>query len=404
MTQSSPSTARAESDLADVPGRRGHLAAAPDPETDLPIDAEPMVQLLDKDGHRVTHPDYASSLSDDELLAAYRDLMMARRLDVEGTNLQRQGQLALWAPSRGQEGAQVGAAYGIAETDFVFPSYREHGMALARGLDPMNLLRIFRGTDHGTWDIEDTRFGLYTLVVGAQTLHAVGYAMGIQRDGADEAVLCCFGDGATSEGDVSEAFNFAAVNNAPVVFFLQNNQWAISEPNARQSKIPLYKRADGFGFPGVRVDGNDVLAVQAVVKDAMDRARSGGGPTLIEAYTFRMGAHTTSDDPKRYRTSAEEEYWHDRDPLARVETYLRAQGILDDDRAAELTAETDEMATRVRSETLTLPEPDVTEYYTHTFAELTPLARAEKASMLAYAASFDSDDADDTGGSADGQG
>ena len=262
-------------------------------------------------------------------------------------------------------------------------------MALARGLDPMNLLRLFRGTDHGAWDVAAHRFGLYTIVIGAQTLHAVGYAMGIQRDEADEAVLCCFGDGASSEGDVSEAFNFAAVNNAPVVFFLQNNQWAISEPNSRQTTVPLYQRAAGFGFPGVRVDGNDVLAVQAVVAAAMDRARAGGGPTLIEAFTFRMGAHTTSDDPKRYRTSADEDYWRARDPLTRVENYLRAQGILDDDIASELTAEADTMAARVRSETLSLPEPEITDFYEHVFAEKSPLAAAEQAQMRAYAASFE---------------
>jgi len=390
-TASSP-TITDESAAAEV-NRRTHLAAAPDPdgEAEEPVGpiAVSMVSLLDLDGNRVTHPDYESALSDEQILAAYRDLVMARRLDIEGTNLQRQGQLALWAPCLGQEAAQVGASHGIGDHDFVFPSYREHGMALAQGLDPMNLLRLFRGTDHGSWDTAAHRFGLYTLVVGAQTLHAVGYAMGIQRDGADEAVLVCFGDGATSQGDVNEAFNFAAVNNAPVVFFLQNNQWAISEPNIRQSAVPLYQRAAGFGFPGIRVDGNDVLAVQAVVAEAMDRARAGGGPTLVEAFTFRMGAHTTSDDPKRYRPSADEEYWGARDPLQRVENYLRGQGVLDDDTAAGLSADADAMAARVRTETLALPEPDFTELYQHVLAEMPPTAIVEQAQMRAYAASFE---------------
>lgn len=381
-----------ENTTAEV-NRRTHLAAAPDPDDAAEESAGhgpvPMVSLLDLDGNRVTHPDYESALSDEQILAAYRDLVMARRLDIEGTNLQRQGQLALWAPCRGQEAAQVGASYGIGDHDFVFPSYREHGMALALGLDPMKLLRLFRGTDHGSWDTAAHRFGLYTLVVGAQTLHAVGYAMGIQRDEADEAVLVCFGDGATSQGDVNEAFNFAAVNNAPVVFFLQNNQWAISEPNSRQTAVPLYQRAAGFGFPGIRVDGNDILAVQAVVAEAMDRARAGGGPTLIEAFTFRMGAHTTSDDPKRYRTSAQEDYWAVRDPLTRVENYLRAQGVLDDEVASELTAEADAMAARVRVETLALPEPEITEFYQHVLAEMSPTAIAERAQMRAHATSFD---------------
>jgi 2-oxoisovalerate dehydrogenase E1 component alpha subunit len=392
------STSSTDGDETAEVQRRTHLAAAPDPDgadPEAPLDvtsgsaAVPMVQLLDHEGNRVAHPDYEAALSDEQLLAAYRDLVMARRLDVEGTNLQRQGQLALWAPCRGQEAAQVGASYGVAATDFIFPSYREHGMALARGLDPISILGLFRGIDHGGWDSAEHRFGLYTLVVGAQTLHAVGYAMAIQRDEADEAVLVCFGDGATSQGDVNEAFNFAAVNKAPVVFFLQNNQWAISEPNAAQTAVPLYQRAAGFGFPGIRVDGNDVLAVQTVVAAAMDRARAGGGPTLIEAFTFRMGAHTTSDDPKRYRTSADEDYWQARDPLSRVEIYLRTQGVLDDDVAAELTAEADVMAARIRTETLALPEPEITDFYEHVFAEKSPLAAAEQTQMRAYAASFE---------------
>jgi len=397
VTPSTASSTSTDDDMTGEVASRTHLAAAPDPDGAAPDPADvpsgpaavPMVTLLDLDGNRVTHPDYASALTDEQILAAYRDLVMARRLDMEGTNLQRQGQLALWAPCLGQEAAQVGASYGVAAADFIFPSYREHGIALARGLDPISILGLFRGIDHGGWDSAAHRFGLYTLVVGAQTLHAVGYAMGIQRDGADEAVLVCFGDGATSQGDVNEAFTFAAVNNAPVVFFLQNNQWAISEPNIRQTVVPLYQRAAGFGFPGVRVDGNDVLAVQAVVAEAMDRARAGGGPTLVEAFTFRMGAHTTSDDPKRYRTSADEDYWRARDPLSRVENYLRARGILDDDVASELAAQADTMAARVRRETLALPEPEITDFYEHVFAEKSPLAAAEQAQMRAYAASFD---------------
>jgi 2-oxoisovalerate dehydrogenase E1 component alpha subunit len=170
---------------------------------------------------------------------------------------------------------------------------------------------MFRGVNHGGWDPNEKNFHLYTIIIGAQTLHATGYAMGVQRDGAvgtgdderDTAVIAYFGDGATSQGDVSEALVFAGVNNSPVVFFCQNNQWAISEPNEKQTRAPLYHRARGFGFPGMRVDGNDVLAVYAVTKAALDAARTGQGPTFIEAYTYRMGAHTTSDDPTKYRVA-----------------------------------------------------------------------------------------------------
>src|SRR4029079_9665178 len=173
------------------------------------------------------------------------------------------------------------------EDDYAFPTYREHGVAWCRGVDTLNLLGLFRGVNHGGGDPNEKSFHLYTIGIGAQTLHATGYAMGMQKDGAESAVIAYFGDGATSQGDVKEAFIYASVFNAPVVFFCQNNQWAISEPIEKQSRIPLYQRSLGFGFPGLRVDGNDVLAVHAVTQAALQRAREGSGPTLIEAYTSR---------------------------------------------------------------------------------------------------------------------
>jgi 2-oxoisovalerate dehydrogenase E1 component alpha subunit len=212
----------------------------------------------------------------------------------------------------------------------VFPTYREHGVAWCRGIDPVKLLELYRGVSHGGWDPKEHKFHLYTIVIGSQTLHATGYAMGVQRDGAvggdgadgagAEAVIVYFGDGATSQGDVNEAFVWASVFNAPVVFFCQNNQWAISEPLEKQSRIPLYQRARGFGFPGLRVDGNDVLACYAVTRKALQAAREGQGPTLIEAFTYRMGAHTTTDDPTRYRLASELEVW--KQPYARSGTPL----------------------------------------------------------------------------------
>ena len=215
----------------------------------------------------------------------YRDMVLTRRIDVEATALQRHGELGIWAQLLGQEAAQIGSGRALRPQDFVFPTYREHGVAWCRGVDPLQLLGLFRGVDQGSWDPNDNNFGLYTIVIGAQTLHATGYAMGVQRDGhvgtgdpeRDAAVVAYFGDGASSQGDVNEAFIFAASYNAPVVFFCQNNQWAISEPIERQSRIPLYQRALGFGFPGVRVDGNDVLATYAVTQAALQRARDGPG-------------------------------------------------------------------------------------------------------------------------------
>ena len=293
-----------------------------------------LVQLLTPEGERVEPPRVRLRLlRRDELRGFYRDMVLVRRIDTEATALQRHGELGIWAQLLGQEAAQVGAGRALRPQDFVFPTYREHGVAWCRGLDPLKLLGLFRGVDHGDWDPDEYNFGLYTIVIGAQTLHATGYAMGMQRDGVvgtgdpdrDAAVIAHFGDGASSQGDVNEAFIFAASYNAPVVFFCQNNQWAISEPIERQTRIPLYQRALGFGFPGVRVDGNDVLATYAVTQAALQRARDGQGPTFVEAYTYRMGAHTTTDDPTRYRLSDDVESWKLKDPIARVEAYLQAQ-------------------------------------------------------------------------------
>ncbi len=314
-----------------------HVSRAEAPERPVQDGGPEMVQLLNPEGERVSHPEHdavVDALSDEELRGFYRDLVLIRRFDAEATALQRQGELGLWASLLGQEAAQVGSGRALRPQDYAFPTYREHGVAWCRGVDPVNLLGMFRGVNHGGWDPNEKNFHLYTIIIGAQTLHATGYAMGVQRDGnvgtgdddRDTAVIAYFGDGATSQGDVSEALVFAGVNNSPVVFFCQNNQWAISEPNEKQTRAPLWHRARGFGFPGIRVDGNDVLAVYAVTKAALDAARSGQGPTFIEAYTYRMGAHTTSDDPTKYRVSAEVEVWKHRDPIERL------QALADDHR------------------------------------------------------------------------
>ena len=259
-----------ESTAARKPRRSSKRASA----ANKPQSSEPqLVQLLTPEGERVEHPEYEIDLTPDELRGLYRDMVLTRRFDAEATSLQRQGELGLWASLLGQEAAQIGSGRATREDDYVSPTYREHGVAWCRGVDPTNLLGMFRGVNHGGWDPNTNNFHLYTIVIGSQTLHATGYAMGVAKDGADSAVVAYFGDGASSQGDVLESFNFAAVYNAPVVFFCQNNQWAISEPTEKQMRVPLYRRAEGFGFPGVRVDGNDVLACLAVTKDALERAR-----------------------------------------------------------------------------------------------------------------------------------
>ncbi|MCF3100139.1 pyruvate dehydrogenase (acetyl-transferring) E1 component subunit alpha [Streptomyces roseoverticillatus] len=353
--------------------------AAGDPE---------LVQLLTPEGERVEHPDYSIDLSAEELRGLYRDMVLTRRFDAEATTLQRQGELGLWASLLGQEAAQIGSGRATRPDDYVFPTYREHGVAWCRGVDPTNLLGMFRGVNNGGWDPNENNFHLYTIVIGSQALHATGYAMGITKDGADSAVIAYFGDGASSQGDVAEAFTFAAVYNAPVIFFCQNNQWAISEPTEKQTRVPLYQRAQGYGFPGVRVDGNDVLACLAVTKAALDRARTGEGPMLIEAFTYRMGAHTTSDDPSRYRRDEERELWEAKDPIARVRTYLEREGLADEEFFAALETEADELAKRVRDRVRTMPDPENMAIFDNIYADGHALVDEERAQFAAYQASF----------------
>ncbi|MGO8956224.1 MAG: pyruvate dehydrogenase (acetyl-transferring) E1 component subunit alpha [Streptosporangiaceae bacterium] len=351
-----------------------------------------MIQLLTPEGERVEHPDYPLDISADEIKSLYRDLVIVRRIDFEAIALQRQGELGIWASLLGQEAAQVGSGRALGPRDMAFPTYREHGVAWCRGLDPTKLLELFRGVSHGGWDPAAHNFHLYTIVIGSQALHATGYAMGIQRDGAvgedGEAVIAYFGDGATSQGDVNEAFIWASVNNAPVVFFCQNNQWAISEPLERQSRTPLYQRARGFGFPGVRVDGNDVLACLAVTRKAMQAAREGQGPTLIEAFTYRMGAHTTTDDPTRYRLSAELEAWKLKDPIERVKQYLIRNELADMSFFDVVELEAAETGSRVRAACLEMVDPEPTSMFDNVLTTQTAQLAAERAGFVAYLDSF----------------
>ncbi|OMH34551.1 pyruvate dehydrogenase (acetyl-transferring) E1 component subunit alpha [Tersicoccus sp. Bi-70] len=359
-----------------------------------------MIQLLDVDGTRHPHPffdAYLADVTDDELRTFYRDMAVTRRFDDEATALQRQGQLALWVQSRGQEAAQVGSGRATAPQDYIVPTYREHAVARTRGVDFADILRLFRGVSNSGWDPREHNFHTYTLVLAAQVPHAVGYAMGIGRDGAvgnedparNEAVLGYFGDGSSTEGEVHEGMVFAASFTAPIVFFCQNNQWAISVPFDVQSRVPLSRRAAGYGFPGVRVDGNDVLAVHAVTRWALERARAGSGPALIEAFTYRLGAHTTADDPTKYRQASEEEEWAGKDPLVRFERYLRAQGLADDAFFADVAAEGDAVAAHVRETTLGMSLTGLDRAFDNVYGQPHPLVEEERRWHQQYEASFD---------------
>ncbi|QFG23549.1 pyruvate dehydrogenase (acetyl-transferring) E1 component subunit alpha [Actinomadura sp. WMMB 499] len=363
------------------------------PATAATAEPEP-VRLLTPEGERVDHPDYPLELTADDVRALYRDLVITRRIDLEAVALTRQGELGLWASLLGQEAAQIGSGRACTEHDMVFPTYREHGVAWCRDVNPLNLLGLFRGVNHGGWDPAEHGFHLYTVVIGSQTLHATGYAMGIQRDGvlgspSAGAAIAYFGDGATSQGDVNEAFVFASVFNAPIVFFCQNNQWAISEPLEKQSRIPLYKRAQGYGFPGVRVDGNDVFACLAVTRKALEAARTGQGPMLIEAYTYRMGAHTTTDDPTRYRMKAEEESWKLKDPIERVKAYLTRGDLADAAFFDGVEADAKDVAAELRKGCLAMPDPEPLSMFEHVYAERHPLMTEEQEKFAAYLASFE---------------
>ncbi|ARE75559.1 pyruvate dehydrogenase (acetyl-transferring) E1 component subunit alpha [Streptomyces avidinii] len=371
-------------------------AAKPAAATAQTQDVVPqLVQLLTPEGDRVDNAEnaefapFVADITTEDLRGLYRDMVMTRRFDGEATALQRQGELGLWASLLGQEAAQIGSGRALNDEDYVFPTYREHGVAWCRGVDPTNLLGMFRGVNHGGWDPNTNNFHLYTIVIGSQTLHATGYAMGVAKDGADSAVIAYFGDGASSQGDVAEAFTFSAVYNSPVVFFCQNNQWAISEPTERQMRVPLYQRAQGFGFPGVRVDGNDVLACLAVTRWALDRARRGEGPTLVEAFTYRMGAHTTSDDPTKYRRDEETAAWEAKDPILRLKAHLLATGGADEAFFTELEAESEAMGKRVREAVRAMPDPDTMAIFENVYADGHALVDEERAQFAAYLASFE---------------
>ncbi len=374
-----------------------------------PPDDPALVRVLAADGTLAPTPAAepylaaVEALTDDELGQFYRDMVIIRAFDRQATNLQRQGQLALWPPSLGQEAAQVGSAHAARAQDHVFPSYREHVVCRIRGVDPMDIIRLMRGMTHGGWDPFDPKHGnthLYTLVLGSQTLHATGLAMGLVFDGKsgsgdpdrDEAVIVYYGDGASSQGDVHEAMVFAASYRTPEVFFLQNNQWAISVPVSTQARAPLYKRGEGYGIPSAQVDGNDVLASWAVTREALDEARAGGGPRAIEAVTYRMGAHTTSDDPTKYRSSDEEEAWARRDPIARMRAHLEGRGA-DGRLFEEVDAEAQAVADDTRERTNALGDIARDMIFDHVYAEAHALVAEEQRWLAEYEASFQEDGA-----------
>lgn len=368
------------------------LTPTAEPATDI----DDVARLLSPEGERIADPDldrFVADVDAEMLRGLYRDMVLVRRIDTEGVALQRQGQLGLWAPCQGQEATQVGTARAFRADDFVFPSYREIGVNFVRGARPEDFVLAWRGESHSTYNPYDINTATPQIIIGAQSLHAVGYAMGIQRDGTDQVAAAYFGDGASSQGDVNEAMVFASSFSAPVVFVCTNNQWAISEPVTVQAKFPIAGRAPGFGIPSMRVDGNDVLACLAAMRWALDNARRGSGPAFIEAVTYRMGPHTTSDDPTRYRDADEVERWRRRDPIARVEALLRSMGSFDDDVAAQVAAEADELGAAVRAATLGAVSRPAIEVLDDVYAEPHSGLDEQRAWFSAYLDGFDGGEA-----------
>jgi pyruvate dehydrogenase E1 component alpha subunit len=361
------------------------------------IPPEPdLVQLLTPEGERIEHPDWPLTVSDDEVRSLYRDLVLVRRFDGEATALQRQGELGLWASCLGQEAAQVGAGRALKTHDMAFPTYREHGVAWCRDVDPLILLGMFRGTNLGGWDPLANNFNLYTIVIGAQTLHAAGYAMGVVRDDAvgtgdperDTAVLAFFGDGASSQGDVNEAFVWAGAGNLPVVFFCQNNQWAISEPVERQSRVPLFQRASGFGFPGLRSTAMTCSPAWPS-REARWTTPVRAGPVPHRGLHLPHGRAHDVRRPHPLPVMDETERWRLKDPLARVRSYLTRHTDTSVDFFDALEAESEQLAVRIREACRALPDPAPLSVFDTVYVDMPDELREQRDEFAAYLESFE---------------
>ncbi|GAA1910915.1 pyruvate dehydrogenase (acetyl-transferring) E1 component subunit alpha [Arthrobacter gandavensis] len=343
--------------------------------------AEP-VQLIDADGtHR--HSEKYPLPDGDALKAAFEGLVAGRRINDQANALVRQGRLAVYPSSHGQEACQVAAAAVLADGDWLFPTYRDTVAVVHRGVDPLQVLTLLKGDWHAGYDPYEHNVAPQATPLATQLLHAVGVAHAAKLRGENTVVLAMCGDGATSEGDFHEALNFAAVFHVPVVFFVQNNEYAISVPLKNQSVAPsLAHKAIGYGMPGERVDGNDAAALLAVLGAAVERAREGGGPALVEAHTYRMQAHTNADDATRYRSDDDVAKWVPRDPLTRLRTYLTGLGMLDEDAEEAMTAAAETVAARIREGLNTDIVPEPMDLFNFVYDSRTPQL-AEQAALLA---------------------
>ncbi|MBT2386170.1 pyruvate dehydrogenase (acetyl-transferring) E1 component subunit alpha [Streptomyces sp. ISL-11] len=354
----------------------GSYRPAPPPAWQPRTDPAPL--LPDPEPYRLLGTDAASGLDPELLRRMYGQLVRGRRYNAQATALTRQGRLAVYPSSTGQEACEVAAALALEERDWLFPSYRDTLAAVARGLDPVEALTLLRGDWHTGYDPHEHRVAPLCTPLATQLPHAVGLAHAARLKGDDVVALAMVGDGGTSEGDFHEALNFAAVWQAPVVFLVQNNGFAISVPLAKQTAAPsLAHKAVGYGMPGRLVDGNDVAAVHHVLSDAMRRARAGGGPTLVEAVTYRIEAHTNADDATRYRSDAEVETWRAHDPIDLLERELTARKLIDEQAMQAERDAAERMAADLRERMNQDPALDPMDLFTHVYAEQTAQLREQ---------------------------
>jgi len=357
---------------------------------DYMLPARHQIQMVDPEGRlkadreQGTEPGHEYPLpGDDELIAAFEQLVVGRRVNDQNSALVRQGRMAVYPSSHGQEACQVAAALCLSEGDWMFPTYRDSVAVMARGVDPVQTMTLFRGDWHSGYDPARHKVGIQCTPLTTQLLHAVGVAHAAKLRGEDTVVLAMCGDGATSEGDFHEALNFAAVFHLPVIFFVQNNKYAISVPLAHQSVAPsLAHKAVGYGMAGERVDGNDVVALLAVLDRAVKLAREGSGPLLVEAHTYRMQAHTNADDATRYRQDSEVAEWMAKDPVSRMRTYLTDRGLLNGETEAKIIAKAEAVATQLREGLSEEVPVDPQDLFRHVFSTPTPQLK-EQSAMLA---------------------
>ncbi|MFI7298108.1 pyruvate dehydrogenase (acetyl-transferring) E1 component subunit alpha [Streptomyces sp. NPDC050121] len=362
--------------------QRGTYRPTPPPAWQPRTDPAPL--LPDAEPYRVLGTDAAAQADPELLRRLYAQLVRGRRYNVQATALTKQGRLAVYPSSTGQEACEVAAALVLQERDWLFPSYRDTLAVVARGVDPVEALTLLRGDWHTGYDPYEHHVAPLCTPLATQLPHAVGLAHAARLRGDDVVALAMVGDGGTSEGDFHEALNFAAVWQAPVVFLVQNNGFAISVPLAKQTAAPsLAHKAVGYGMPGRLVDGNDAVAVHEVLADAVRRAREGGGPTLVEAVTYRIEAHTNADDATRYRGDAEVETWREHDPIRLLERELTARGLLDEHTQQSTRDAAEAMAADLRARMNQDPVLDPMDLFAHVYAEDTPQLREQRALLQA---------------------